>query len=227
MTGLTLVAVKLLVGFIGLVAVINISGKGNLAPRSATDAVQNYVLGGIIGGVIYNDDIGVTQLVLILIIWLGLVVAFRELKKHSIPFKEIIDGKALTIVRDGHINIKNCKRAKLSASELSFKLRSEKIYSVLDVKRVILEQNGEFIIVKEGEEKPRYPLITDGQVHDDILDLIGHDRVWLKGIMQDNGYRYFKEVFLCEYDSGNMVFVGYKEKKDSFRQRLIRKRSKQ
>lgn len=52
-----LVAVKLLIGFLALISVINITGKGNLAPSSASDQVQNYVLGGIIGGVIYNKDI--------------------------------------------------------------------------------------------------------------------------------------------------------------------------
>lgn len=52
-----LVAIKLLIGFLALITIINISGKGNLAPNSASDQVQNYVLGGIIGGVIYNNSI--------------------------------------------------------------------------------------------------------------------------------------------------------------------------
>ena len=40
------IAVKLALGLLSLVIVINISGKGNLAPTSASDQVQNYVLGG-------------------------------------------------------------------------------------------------------------------------------------------------------------------------------------
>ena len=50
------VALKLLLGFLALILVINLTGKGNLAPASASDQVQNYVLGGIVGGVIYNAD---------------------------------------------------------------------------------------------------------------------------------------------------------------------------
>ena len=53
-----LVAIKLLIGFFALTIIINITGKGNLAPSSASDQVQNYVLGGIIGAIIYNDQIG-------------------------------------------------------------------------------------------------------------------------------------------------------------------------
>ena len=46
------VAIKLALGLISLVFVINLTGKGNLAPSSAADQVQNFVLGGIIGGTI-------------------------------------------------------------------------------------------------------------------------------------------------------------------------------
>ncbi len=57
MNGFLLLTIKLLVGFITLIIIINVTGKGNLAPTSASDQIQNYVLGGIIGGVIYNNDI--------------------------------------------------------------------------------------------------------------------------------------------------------------------------
>lgn len=59
MDNYTLLGLKLTMGIVGLVLQINLMGKGNLAPTSAMDQVQNYVLGGIIGGVIYNDNIGV------------------------------------------------------------------------------------------------------------------------------------------------------------------------
>lgn len=50
----TLISLKLFIGFIVMILIINITGKGNLAPSSASDQVQNYVLGGIIGGAMYN-----------------------------------------------------------------------------------------------------------------------------------------------------------------------------
>ena len=60
-----IVSLKLILGLLTLVLVINLTGKGNLAPSSATDQVQNYVLGGIVGGVIYNSDISVPVFMLI------------------------------------------------------------------------------------------------------------------------------------------------------------------
>ena len=37
------IAIKLALGLLALVVVINLTGKGNLAPASASDQVQNYV----------------------------------------------------------------------------------------------------------------------------------------------------------------------------------------
>ncbi|WP_331666293.1 hypothetical protein [Filifactor alocis] len=50
MNGFVLVVIKLLIGFLALITIINISGKGNLAPSSASDQVQNYVLWGYYWG---------------------------------------------------------------------------------------------------------------------------------------------------------------------------------
>ncbi len=63
------VTLKLIVGFLFITVLINLTGKGNLAPTSAMDQLQNYVLGGIIGGVIYNPAITMAQFLVILLLW--------------------------------------------------------------------------------------------------------------------------------------------------------------
>ena len=83
MEGYTLLGIKLVMGIIGLVLQINLMGKGNLAPTSAMDQVQNYVLGGIIGGVIYSDSIGVLQFSLVLVLWTLLIFTLRFIKNNK------------------------------------------------------------------------------------------------------------------------------------------------
>lgn len=86
------VAIKLIMGLLSLVLVINISGKGNLAPSSAIDQVLNYTLGGIVGGVIYSPRISVLQYFIILMIWTMIVLILKWLKTNSVLFKTILDG---------------------------------------------------------------------------------------------------------------------------------------
>lgn len=130
------IAIKLTMGLLSLVLVINISGKGNLAPSSAMDQVLNYVLGGIVGGVIYNPGISVLQYFIILMIW--------------------------TI-----------------------------------------------IVVLQDEENPKYPIITDGTVQTNILEVIDKDTEWLKTTLKEMGYDNISNIFLAEYDNGKINVVTY------------------
>ncbi len=93
-----LVSIKLLIGFIALISIINVSGKGNLSPSSASDQVQNYVLGGIIGGVIYNNNILIMEYIGILCIWCIMALSLKWLKKRNVRVKQLLDGKALIII---------------------------------------------------------------------------------------------------------------------------------
>lgn len=83
------VAIKLALGLLSLIVVINYTGKGNLAPTSASDQVQNYVLGGIIGGVIYNPSITILQYCIILLIWFALVFVASLGKNKQPPSQEV------------------------------------------------------------------------------------------------------------------------------------------
>lgn len=204
-----LITIKLLIGFFALVLVINITGKGNLAPSSASDQIVNYVLGGIIGGVIYNNNIRILDFAAILSIWCILVLSLKWIKKHNIKAKHLIDGKALIIMDGGKIDIANCKKAGLSAHDLAFKLRTNGIYSSKTVKRAVIEQNGQLIIIQSGEENPKFPIITDGQLQNDILKVIGKDEEWLLDELKNQGIDKYSEVFLGEYVDNSLIFTTY------------------
>ena len=198
------VFLKLLLGLLALALIINKSGKGNLAPTSAMDQVQNYVLGGIIGGVIYSPSLTIFQFVVVLAIWAFLIIGLRKLKTKSLAFRRFIDGAPVIVINRGQIDIAACKRAKITAHDLAFKLRKEGVYYIRDVKRAVLEQNGELIIVMAGEENPKYPIITDGIIQKNILEDVDKTEEWLLEELQKQGYNNASEVFLAEYHSGQI-----------------------
>ena len=209
------VFLKLLLGLVSLVLIINKSGKGNLAPSTPMDQVQNYVLGGIIGGVIYSPSVSILQFAVVLGIWAFLIIGMRKIKTKSHAFRMFIDGSPIVIIKHGEVDVEACRRAKITASEVAFKLRREGIYYVRDVKRAVFEQNGELIIVLKDEENPKYPLITDGIIQSSILDDIGKTEEWLIAELQRAGYHSASEIFLAEYEKGQLKLVPYsQEKKD-------------
>ena len=203
------VFLKLFLGLLALVLIINKSGKGNLAPTSAMDQVQNYVLGGSIGGVIYSPAVNLFQFTIVLLIWAFLIIGLRQLKTKNHAFRRFIDGAPVIVINRGKIDIAACKRAKITAHELAFKLRKEGIYYIRNVKRAVLEQNGELIIVLAGEENPKYPIITDGIIQKSVLEDVDKTEEWLLAKLQELGYESPSQVFLAEYESGQIKVIPY------------------
>ena len=50
------IAIKLLVGMLGVIFFLRISGKTQMAQLTPLDSVNSFVLGALVGGVIYNPD---------------------------------------------------------------------------------------------------------------------------------------------------------------------------
>ena len=192
------VFLKLLLGLLSIVLFINKSGKGNLAPTSAIDQVQNYVLGGIIGGVIYSPSVSIFQFAAVLSVWAILIIGLRRLKTKNHSIKRFIDGSPIVLIKHGVLDV-----------EVAFKLRREGVYHVRDVKRAVFEQNGELIIVLRGEENPKYPIITDGIVQLSVLDDVDRSEEWLTEELQKAGYESASDIFLAEYESGSLKLIPY------------------
>lgn len=174
-----LITIKFILGMLCLILQINILGKGPLAPTSPIDQVQNYVLGGIIGGIIYNSNITVLQFIMVL------------------------------LIRNGQVLVNNCIRAGISANDLMFQLRSRGIYEVSRVKSGVLEQNGQLVVIENDEENIRFPLINDGRINQDVLELIHHDEEWVRNQVAQAGYNDVRDIFLGEYIHGQLHLVPY------------------
>ena len=201
--------IKLALGILTLIIQINLFGKTNLAPTTALDQLQNYVLGAIIGGIIYNPSITVLQFFLVLIIWTLVVFILKFSRDHNSWIRGVIDGKPVQVIKNGQVLVANCMKAGISANELMFKLRSRGIYSVEKVKNCIFEQNGQLTIIENDEANIRFPIISDGQVNEDVLELIHKSEAWLEQEVKAAGYNGINDVFLGEYIDGQLRLTGY------------------
>ena len=203
------ILIKLVLGLFSLVFVINVTGKGNLAPNSAIDQIQNYVLGGIIGGVIYNSSISILQYAVILIMWTILVLTLKWLNNNVRLVKQLIDGKPTLLIKNGKIDPEACRSVGLSAADVALKLRSQGIFQMKQVKRAVQEQNGQLIVVQMGDENPKYPVVTDGVVQVEVLESIGRSEEWLLDNLSKQGYDNVANIFIAEYDKGAVTVVTY------------------
>ncbi|APX72147.1 DUF421 domain-containing protein [Companilactobacillus allii] len=201
-------ALKLTIGFLFMVIQINLFGKSNIAPTSAIDQLQNYVLGGIVGGMIYNSSITTFQFTLVLIIWTLIVFIAKFLSNHNVYFRRMIIGSPKMIVKNGKIDVDLALRNGLSASDLSFKLRTAGVTDISNVKRAVFEQNGQLTIIMNDEENIKYPVVLDGKINTDELEMIGRDPQWVSQKLKEQSLD-VSDIYLANYVNGKIIAYTY------------------
>lgn len=202
------VTIKLALGLLTIILQINLSGKSNLAPISALDQVQNYVLGAIVGGMIYSTSVTVLQYILVLLIWTLLVLVLRFLTHHNRYVKRLIDGQPQLLIKNGQLLVSTALKNGMSANDLMFRLRTEGITDIRYVKRAVLEQNGQLTITQVGDDAVKYPIIVNGQVNLDALETSNHDEAWLLTQLQAQHYT-VSDIYLATYTNKQLLLFPY------------------
>lgn len=65
------IAVKLITGMIGILVFLRIAGKAQMAQLTPLDTVSAFVIGALVGGVLYNPDMSVWHILFALAVWTG------------------------------------------------------------------------------------------------------------------------------------------------------------
>ncbi len=81
-----LITTKFVLGTVVMILQINLLGKVDFAVNTPLNQIQNYVLGGIIGGVIYNRSVTIPQFIIILLIWSLVVMIVKYLRGRGLFF---------------------------------------------------------------------------------------------------------------------------------------------
>ena len=112
-------------------------------------------------------------------------------------------------MENGQLDPEACRSKGLSASDVALKLRSQGVFQLKEVKRAVIEQNGQLIIVRMGDENPKYPIVTDGVIQIEILETIGKTEEWLIDELKKEGFDDVSDIFIAEYDKGEINVVTY------------------
>ena len=201
------VAIKLTIGFIALVVFMNLNGRSQLAPTSTEDQIGNYVLGGIIGGVIYNPSITIVQFLIVLLIWGLLMTTIDFLKNSNKNVKKMIDGQIVYLIKGGKMLTENFAQATLSIPDFYTKLRTKGIFKVSEIEDAFMESNGQLIVIQKNDENYSSLLVSEGKILQENLEHIGKDDKWLWKELEKYNVSDINDIFLVEYDGDDKLFI--------------------
>ena len=203
-----LVGIKFILGIMVMILQIHILGKYEFSINTPLNQIQNYVLGGIIGGVIYNTSISIITFLIFILIW-SLVVIIVKLLNNIKAVKSLVVGNPVILIKNGKVNVANCAKVGISADQLMLHIRMEGLFSTKEVKSAIMETNGKLTIIDMQSATPKFPIISNGKLNHDILELVGHTEEWLLDYIKEQGIESIQDVFLGEYVNGELYITAY------------------
>ena len=207
--GFELTVFKLLIGVTLIVLHLRLTGKQQTVQLTPIDFIGNFILGGIIGGVIYNQAFSFAEYISFLLVTFGIISGLNYLTSKFMSTRSLVMGKAYTIIEGGRFSqdALDSTDHKLDPVEFLAELRGMGIFSLSDISLVQREANGSLTVRRKGEGGVNYVLVSSGQVVTDNLELAGHSEEWLRGELEQAGITDLVDLFLVELDAADRLNI--------------------
>ena len=207
--GFEMTVFKLLIGIILIVLHLRLTGKQQTVQMTPIDFIGNFILGGTIGGVIYNHTISFAEYISILIVTLAIISGLNYLTSKFMATRSLVMGKAYTIIEGGRFTrdaLDNTDH-KLDPVEFLAELRGMGIFSLHDLQLVQREANGSLTVRRKGEGGVNYVLVSNGEIVADNLNLAHRDEDWLRHEISQAGVGELESIFIVELTPDNRLNI--------------------
>ncbi|WP_257469012.1 DUF421 domain-containing protein [Bacillus sp. D386] len=156
---LGLIAMKVIVGFISLNIILILTGRTSISQLTPFHFVFILLLDDFLGRIIYENNVSILKYLYAIGIWtfLMIILEYATLKFTKIRF--FIQRKPVLFIRNGIIDYKAAKKARLDLNQLLSMLRQKSVFSVREVEFAILESNRQISIALKSKYKN--PTIED------------------------------------------------------------------
>ena len=192
------IAMKLIVGMIGILAFLRITGKAQMGQLTPLDTVSAFVIGALVGGVLYNPDMTIWHLIFALAVWTAFNMLVR-FAMRSAYLRHLIKGESVFLVKDGVLNFRNFKRNSLEMEQFRLMLRQKGIFSMFDVDDVLFGANGAVTVLSPGQTTYSVLLVNNGEIVESSLAQFNHTQEWVQKAIKRNGFRSPSELFCMEW----------------------------
>lgn len=192
------IALKLVTGMIGILVFLRIAGKAQMAQITPLDTVSAFVIGALVGGVLYNPDMSIWHILFALTVWTLFNMLVRFAMRSS-RLRHLIKGESVYLVKDGAINFKNFKRNSLEMEQFRLLLRQKGIFSMFDTEDVIFETNGAVTVLSPNHTAPSFLLVNNGAIIESTLAQCNLSKSWVLDNIIRNGFKSPTELFCMEW----------------------------
>ncbi|HZG79182.1 MAG TPA: DUF421 domain-containing protein [Brevibacillus sp.] len=215
------IVVRSVVAFAYLFILTKIIGKRQIRQITYIEYIVGISIGSIaafmateVDGPIYHSLIALTVFALfpVLIEWLSL---------KSKTVRNLVEGNATILIKDGKILEDNLKSERMTTEDLLEHLRMKNVFRVADVEFALMEASGDLSVLLKSQHQPVTPqhlglkvspaeepqtVIMDGVILDESLANNGLNRNWVRAELEKAGVA-LENVFLGQVDKGGQLYL--------------------
>ena len=186
-----------------------------MSQLSMFDYVNSITIGSIAAEFATDLDNHYFKPLLAMVIYTVFVILLSKISQKSVPLRRLINGKAITLYRNGCLYNENLKKAKMDIDEFLVECRVNGYFDLSQIEYAILEPNGKISFLPVTENRPATPkdlgiqptqeeifanVVVDGQIMKENLKHAGRDHNWLKQQLDGQGISKIEDVFLAICD---------------------------
>ena len=138
---------RAIVLFAGVMLLLRVVGRRELATMEPIDFILLVVLGDAIQQGLTQSDNSVTG-ALIVIFTIGILqVSLAYVSFRSSRVRTVMEGEPLVLIENGNVLERNLRRARIAREELAEEARLSQLASLSDVAWAVLETSGKVSII--------------------------------------------------------------------------------
>lgn len=132
---------------------IRIMGKRNIGELQPTELVITMLLSEFIAVPIEDNSTPLINSIIPIMMLISLEIINSVLCMKSVRFRNISDGNALVIIKDGKVLQKQLKKLRVTVDDVLSALRQKDVFDIKEVDCAIMETNGTLSVLLKEEYK--------------------------------------------------------------------------
>ncbi|MED4204581.1 DUF421 domain-containing protein [Neobacillus mesonae] len=206
--------VVFLVGFLFL----RLTGKKAVAEMHSFDLLYIFVLTNIISTPVEVENLGKAIIYSAITVIIYKIIV--RLSLHN-KLRWLLYGSPTVLIRNGDIDRKGLKKARMPINELLAHLRVKGFTDTQNIAIAVMEETGEISVIPKAEYRPvqpkdlklkvkkeylPIPLIMDGQIISHNLKYLGLDIEWLMKEVKKKGEK-VEDIMLAVFLENRKLFI--------------------
>lgn len=215
------ITLRTLMAVVVLFLMTKLLGKRQVTQLSVFEYITGITIGSLAAYISLDLEANWYLGIVSLTVWVAVSLGIELLQVKSKTARNLIDGRATVLIKDGKILEDNLMKERLNSDELLDQLRQKNVFKAADVEFAVMEPNGELSVLLKKENQPLTPkhlgikvsperepqtVIMDGKRIDDSLAALGFSRQWLNTELDKLGVA-IENVYLGQADAYGQLYV--------------------